>query len=304
MLIKKDLESMSDGSVVETIGLIKSYDVRPTKNGGQYISGSLEMKGTVDFKIWSGSLFDELVKYDYSDAVCKIYGKVNEYNGVKSLVLSDVKAVEEGVYNKEDFFEDKYNTEAYWNTLNVIVNKNCSEKAQEIFSIVMNDGLLKERFNVEFAARSHHDAVKSGLLAHTYKVTFIMTKMLKLYPAIVQNVDTDALILGSAFHDIGKVLEYTNGSIIGNGLLVSHHAFGVELLYKYKENITELKGKEFYYRLISVIEQHHGEFGEAPRTFEAMLVHLVDCLETRFTEINENFEQGNKVATVSGFKLN
>ena len=301
MLIKKDLESMVDGQGFETVALMKGYDVKVAKTGSKYIDGLVEMKGSVQFKVWAGRAFDEMDKYDYSDTICKISGKVNEYNGIKSLVISDIKALDEGTYDKADFFEDKYPVEAYWEAFDKLVKKVCTANAYAIFGTVFAD--IKDRFKVEFAARGHHDAVKGGLLAHTYKETALMVKVLKFYPAIVKVVDLDLLILGCAIHDIGKVYEYTNGVIKGNGLIVSHHTFGVELLCKHKENIIDLKGEEFYYRLLAIIEQHHGEFEETPRAIEAYLVHLIDNLESRFQIINESFEKDLDTIGIDGFKL-
>lgn len=304
MLVKKDLDKMSDGQLFETVALIKGYDVKPTKTGGKFIGGCLEIKGSVDFKVWAGSLLDDMEKYDYSDTICKISGKVNEYNGLKSLVLNDIKALDEGTYDQSDFFEDKYDVEAYWNGLVNLIKKNSSLESFEIFSEVMSYEGLSKRFKVEFAARGHHDAVKTGLLAHTYKVTYIMSRVLKLYPTICSTLDTDVLVLGSALHDIGKVYEYTNGVIKDNGLLVSHHTFGVEILSKYKEFIISKKSEEFYYRLLAIIEQHHGEFEETPRTIEAMIVHLVDNIESRMQIINETYERGLGVVSLGEYKLN
>ena len=304
MLFKKDLEELSDGNVFETVALIKGYDVKPTKTGGKFIGGCVEIQGTVDFKVWSGNkLFENMLQYDYSDTVCHIVGKVNDYNGTRSLILTDVKALEEGTYDKSYFFEDKYDTERYWVALCSLINKNCSQDGIDIFNKVMSDEELSS-FKTEFAARSHHDAVKSGLLAHTYKVTYIMTKIIKLYTSICSVIDTDEVILGCALHDIGKVKEYTNGLVKGNGLLVSHHTFGVEILAKYKDFIIDRKSEEFYYRLLSVVEQHHGEFGETPRTIDAFLVHLADNIEAKFQVIEETFEKDIHSVSLDDFKLN
>lgn len=301
MLVKKDLDSMIDGTRFETVALIKSYEVRPTKKGTKYIDGMLEIKGSVAFKVWSGGTFDELDKYDYCGSICKISGVVNEFNGTKSVILDSVIALQEGVYNESDFFEDRYDIESYWNAFNKVIKNSCSEKGVLIFNKVI--GIVEERFKVEFAARSHHDAYKGGLLAHTYKETLLMSKVVKLYKSIVEKLNTDLLILGCALHDIGKTMEYTNGSIIGNGLIVSHHTFGVEILHSCKEYIVGVYDEEFYYRLLAIVEQHHGEFEETPRTIEAYLVHLVDNLESKFQSINESLEGDTGVVCIDTFKL-
>lgn len=302
MVTKKDLQGMVDGQVFETLAFIKSYEVRPAKNNNKFIDGMLEIKGSVPFKIWSGSTFEELEKYDYSNLVCSITGKVNEYNGNKSIIITGIVALEEGTYNPSDFFEEKYQVDAYWNALCNLINKNCSPEGVEIFNTVFKD--IKDRFIVEFAARGHHDAVRGGLIAHTYKLTFIITRIMKLYPNIVKVVDNDLFALGCAIHDIGKIYEYTNGVIKGNALIVSHNTFGVELLSKYKEFIVAKKNEEFYYRLLAIIVQHHGEFGETPRAVEAFLVHMVDYLESSFQAIDESYEKGIRTVNVHNFKLN
>lgn len=302
MVIKKDLEGMIDGQVIETLALVKSYAVRPSKNNNKFIDGMLEMKGSVSFKVWSGATFNELEKYDYHNLVCYITAKVNEYNGSKSLIVTGIKALEEGTYNASDFFESKYQVDAYWDALVKLIEKNCSPVGVKIFKKVFGD--IEDKFKVEFAARSHHDAVRGGLLAHTYKISFIMSRVIKMYPNITKNIDNDLFVLGTAIHDIGKIYEYTNGIIEGNGLLVSHHTFGVEMLLKHKDFIIESKNEEFYYRLLAIIEQHHGEFEEKPRTVEAYLVHMIDNLESTFQSIDESFEKGLKTINVGTFKLN
>lgn len=302
MITKKDISAMVDGQVFETIGFMKGYSIKTAKNDKRYMDGQVELKGSVPFKVWSGALYDELEKYDYQNKVCKISGKVNEYNGMKSIILSDVKALEEGTYDASDFFEDKYQVDAYWDAFGTLIEKHCSVEAKNIFTKVMED--IQARFKLEFAARGYHDAVKGGLLAHTYKVTFIMTRVMKLYSSILKAVDSDMLVLGCALHDVGKVKEYTNGVIQGNGLLVSHHTFGVEILFSHKDYIIEQKGEEFFYRLLAVVEQHHGEYEETPRTVEAYLVHVVDNLESRFQIVNETFEKELDVVSIDSFKLN
>lgn len=301
MVTKKDIEGMYDGQSFETVALIKGYEVRPTKNGSKFIDGTVELKGSVQFKVWAGTLFDEMEKCDYQNTVCKVVGKANDYNGVKSIILTDAKALAEGTYDESDFLEDKYPIDAYWDGFRKLIEKNCSSEAYEVFSKIMED--VDERFRVEFAAKGHHDAVKGGLLAHTYKETVIMTRVMKLYEDIIAKVNPDLLILGCALHDVGKVYEYTNGAILGNGLIVSHHTFGVEILHNRKSLIVEKLGEEAYYRLLSVIEQHHGEFGERPRSLEAYLVHQVDLLESRFQIVNEGLAKDTDVVAIDGYYL-
>lgn len=301
MLVKSDMKNMVNGQGVETIAFVKSYAHRVAKNGNRFIDGMLEIKGSVPFQVWSDVVISELEKYSYDNMVCFIAGNIDEYNGKKRIIITNIKALQEGQYNIDDFFECKYNIDMYWSALEKLVVKNCSSEGVEIFNTVIED--IKDRFKVEFAARGHHDAVRGGLLAHTYKVTYILTKVIKLYPRICKVVDNDLFALGCAIHDIGKVYEYTNGVIIGNGLIASHNIFGVEMLSKYKDFIVSKKSEEFYYRLLSIVTQHHGEYGEKPRSVEAYLVHLADFMESSIQAIEEGYEQGLDTVTTNNFKL-
>lgn len=301
MITRKDIEKMVDGQVFETVGLVKSYAVRPTKTNSKYLDGTLELKGSVSFKVWAGDLLDELERCEYQGTICHIKGKVNEYQGKKSVILSDVKALENGAYAPEDFFEEKYNITAYVDGLSKAMEKNCSEEALTLYTKIMGD--IYDRFTVEFAARGHHDAVKSGLLVHTYKVICLVARTVKIYPALLSHIDKDLLYLGTFCHDIGKIYEYTNGAIIGNGLLVSHNTFGVEMLASYKNDIIKLKGEDFYYRLLAIVQQHHGEWGERPRTLEAYIIHMLDNVESKFQAINEVLDSGMSTVSIDDYKL-
>lgn len=302
MITKNDIYSKLDGEVIEALGFIKTYEKKPTKNGGSYLDGKIEVKGSVPFKVWSGKLYDEMVKYDYSSTVCKIRAKVNVYNGTTLLILEDVKAIEDGTFDLADFLEDKYDAEGYFTALTDLLSKKLSPEAFAIFDKIYSDEELRERFKIEFAASGWHDAVKSGLLAHSFKVTHIMSRALLHYPMLKDR--TDILLLGSAVHDIGKIMEYTVGSISSLGAYVSHHTFGVEILLKYKDFIIEKKDEEFFYKLLSIIEQHHGAYEESPRTIEAFLVFQVDYLESRFQIVNEVLESGKSdVLRLDNFQL-
>ena len=76
------------------------------------------------------------------------------------------------------------------------------------------------------------------------------------------------------------------------------------MLSKYKEFIIGLKSEEFYYRLLAIIEQHHGEYEETGRTLDVYLVHMVDNLESTYQAIDESIEKGSTTISFGSFKLN
>ena len=291
ILTKDELIKKMDGEAVSGYVLIKSYDVQPTKNGGSFIGGTIEVKGSMPFKVWSNcSCFEGLEKYDYENCICYITGKANIYGGTYSVIIETCKAVEDGTdgLRKSDFFAEKYSVESYWNNLVKTVSKNTSEDGFKVFSEIFTED-VKSRFCEEFAARSHHDNCRAGLLAHTAKVVKMCTLM-KMYPEIVRNVETDLLFVGSAVHDVGKIREYSNGVMSEEGKRISHNVSGIIMLEEHRDKIVELKGEEFYIDLLSIISGHHGEYGEKPRTIVAYVIHLVDCLDSVLTMVNQQLE--------------
>lgn len=290
VLKKSDLVKMSDGSYIDGYVLLKSYTKQPTKNGGFYITGGLEAVGAMQFKVWGNAdCFKELDSYDYSDTICFISGKINVYGGVVGLVLETCKAIEESEdLSKADFFEAKYDAEAYWKTLVGTVKKHVSEEAFRVFELLFTDE-IREKFITEFAAVSHHDNCRAGLLAHTAKVVKLCT-VIRVYDSIMSRVGSDLLFVGAAVHDLGKILEYDNGSMSKLGRKLSHNTIGISMLEAKKSEIVALKGEEFFYMLESIVSQHHGEYGEEPRTVAAYVIHLIDCLDSNLTSLNQQLE--------------
>ena len=301
------IKSMSDGDKVKGLLLIKDYKKRKTKTGGYFIDGTVEGLGSMGFKAWENSeAFNKLDVSDYNDTVASIFGKVNIFNGFFSIVIEDLNSVDlsGASITKESFFSSRYDGEQYFDATRKLLARLADNACVEIFDKVTEN--IKERFVLEFAAKSHHDNCRSGLIAHTYKCLYIC-KILALYPDIVkqQGGNISLIALGIAIHDIGKVFEYTNGSVINMGMIVSHHTFGVEILFGYKDFIVNKKGEDFFYRLCAIIEQHHGKFEESPRTIEAYIVHLIDNMESTLQLLNqelEGFQPGNQLF-IDEFKL-
>lgn len=306
VLCRKDLSEFNNGMYVDGCVLMQSMQVLPTKNGGQYISGNFQAKGQVAYKVWSNdTAFGKLSthKDEYIGNICRIRGKIDNYGGILSVIISDLDVVDlsESSINKSDFMEDVYDVLQWNDTLFKVLRKYCSEEVVALFENIIAP--YKEKFLCEFAAVSHHDNCKGGLLAHTTKVVRLAT-LIKMYPEIMNRVSPDLLFIACALHDIGKIMEYDNGAMSEEGLSLSHHTFGVLILSENKSEIVEKKGIEFYNQLLAVVEQHHGEYGERPRTVASYVVFLLDNLESKLTSLNSVLSDSNgNMVVYDGYKL-
>lgn len=292
---KNEVLKLSDGTRFKGYVRMGSYTESPTKNGGAYLSGTVQAMGDCPFKVWSGACFNVMKEKDYTGQIVGVEGNVNEYNGTKSFIFDTLYEVtkedlEEDGVKESDFFPTKYDTEAYWDKMNAKLRKNISEEAYQAYMLIMHDYV--DRFKEEFAAVSYHDNCKGGLLAHTTKVVNICG-LLKMYPNISARVNNDILYVGAAIHDLGKVLEYSNGinSEIGN--LVSHNTLGILCLMEHKDAIIKLKGEEFFNIMMSIISQHHGDYGDRPRTIAAYIIHQFDLLDSSLTLLDQTLENNS-----------
>ena len=291
VLTKEFLKSGRKGTAVNGVALIKDYTIQLTKTGSEYVTGTLMSGETISFKAWSNSsAFTQLKANDFSNVPSLILGSFDEYNGVVSIIVSNVTAVEG--FTLDQFLPVKYNADAYFKGLRGICEKVVSEKGLVFLDTILfkNDEVVK-RFCIEFAAKSHHDNCKSGLLAHTYKVVSNTVFLMSQYSGLVQNSQDikDLLVIGAVLHDLGKIWEMNLGTYQPCSV-VTHRYLGAEYIGRYKDKLVESYNIDWYYNLISIFLQHHGEFDDDCRSVYAQIIHTADLLDADFTTLASAIE--------------
>lgn len=290
MLLKETVMGLASNTPVEGLLYIRPYVEKPTSSGSStYIAGTAFGKGSIPFKVWQGETFNKMKAEDLSGKICFVKAEVNEFGNAKSLIIKDITSDigEDCNLGPYDFMESKYNPEELWTCFWGILKQNTSPEAFAIVEKVIAP--VKYNFEMEFAAVNHHDNCMHGLLAHTSKVVKI-AQIVKFYPVIRNTVTMDAIMVGCALHDIGKVLEYNNGNISEEGKILNHLTLGLRLIMEHRYDIVNSMGQNFYDTLLSVIQQHHGQYGERPKTLAAYLVHTFDMLDAKLTDVSELIE--------------
>lgn len=145
-----------------------------------------------------------------------------------------------------------------------------------------------------YCAVSVHDAYEGGLPAHTVKVFSQLC-------SFMFGVDMPALIIGCIIHDFGKSFEYLNGQRHENSF-VPHTLFGIHLLTKLEADILSKYSMSTYLRLMAIIGQHHGDFGEKPQCIESYLIHLADYQETKLQILEEAIESTKFICNAIDYK--
>lgn len=296
MVTQEMLKSIQgrDGQPVNGAVLMGDYSVSLTKNGKEYISGKLRSGEQVQFKVWNNSAaFGVLKNQDCRGKIVCITSFVDGYNGVYGLTLDSVRLLPDSEFTVDMFLPTRYNIPAYADALFKRASDKISANGMSVLNAVLfNNEPLLQRFEMEFAASSHHDNCKGGLLAHTYKVFNLMVFVITQYPELVSTdgaVDqytTDLLYIGSILHDIGKTVEMNLG-VYQPQSCVTHSFLGAEMLVPFKDKIIEAYDEAWYYDLMSIMLQHHGDWGMPCKTVAAFLVHRVDEFESALTLLHQ-----------------
>lgn len=303
LLNKEEILQQADKELVKGISIISSYAPQTAKNGKEYYNGTLKAQGNLEFKVWGGQLFNQLEAEDYKGVPVYIEAEVNVWNDTKSLILKKVVAVDivDLGIDITPLDPTKYDIAANEKEFYSLLKEELSPNGFELFKRIYNR--IRKEFRSEYAAVKIHDAYRGGLLAHTLKMLKVLQFIWNTYPNIRENMNKDLVFIGLAVHDMGKIVEYSNGTRTDIAF-ATHNFLGQEILFEFKKDIVggfeapikgsdetivvEPFGSDFYYRLQAIIQQHHGEFGEPCHTIESYLVHLVDMFESRVEIFEES----------------
>ena len=295
IISKSVLENAVGGTSVSGIILVKNYNIQLTKTNKEYVVGSLQSDKEISFKAWGNSeAFSHLKNEEYHNMPSYITGKFDNYGGEISIVVESVQAVDG--YEPADFFPIVYNTDAYWDALKNLYNSRVSDKAKVLANKYLFDNAeVADKFKNEFAASGNHDNCKSGLLAHTFKVLSGLNLIYGTYPKLFFNakdsVDqdfVDLIFFGGLMHDIGKTREMHYG-VYQKESIVTHRYVGIEFVDK--DEIVSTYSEMWYYNLVSIFLQHHGEFDDDCRTLAAWIVHKADIFDSELTLMVQNVEK-------------
>ena len=301
-----ELNNLKVNEVIRGYALITSYSVASYGNQGK--SRALGTLATKDKTMDWTSFDNKVVEYFSSleiNNILSIEAKVSEYNGKLSLVINKID-FEPTSLTEYDFMKS-INVPKVYEELIGDVRANLSQNYQRIFALLLKD--YKDAYVKTYGGSRCHDAQVGGLMNHSYK-------MFKIALTLLSNDDRlapfkDELLLGTLIHDFGKTVELDINKYTKNSF-VTHRTLGIEILALRRGDIISYIGEDAYYRLLAIVQGHHGEqWGDKPTTMITQVVHYIDLLEsqtTGFLDIIDNEayqvqENGNKVIKHGGNNL-
>lgn len=280
-LFAKDLKVKED---IESLFFVKYSSLMEAKDGRKYMNVILsDATGDLESRVWQNA--EEHSAKVGKGSFVKVKGKLNIFQGKKQFIIMDLEEVPRDQINEDDFlFKAKETPEIMYEKLIGLVDKLDDFYIRTLLLDVLKDAEIKRRLFIWQAGKSIHHAYKSGLLEHILSCTELGILLSPRY-----GVNQSYVVAGCILHDLGKIYELTDGvdtEYTEEGKLVGHLVKGPEIVDRFAYRI---KGFPYYMKLHlkHILLSHHGDYAygspKIPQTSEAMLVHLIDFMDSKMS---------------------
>lgn len=287
---------------VESTYIVKYLQMVAGKDGRNYLNIILaDNTGDLEARAWHE--VEEISNRISKGQVVLVKGKVNPYQGRKQFIISKIEQVNEGKFELGDFVSTSdQNSDAMMSELMTIIQNLEDVYIKELLQLILKEPEINRRLLTWQAGKSIHHAYQGGLLEHILSCSELAVSLSLKY-----KVNTSYVVAGCILHDLCKIYELTDGvttEYTEEGRLVGHLVGGVELLEKYSHQITGFP-YNMKLHLKHILLSHHGEYAygspKIPQTKEAMLVHLIDLMDSRMAIFDDIIKKDNLTGHWSGY---
>lgn len=309
---RRYVENLRDGDTLDDVFVAAEKQLRANRNGNFYVQLELrDRTGGIQGRLWNAgeNVFRSFDNGEFVHAE----GKVQLFQGALQVILNSLERTEPEKVDLADFLpRTEQDIGKLTERLRAYLLKLANPHLRALSECFLIDEAFMAGFSTCPAGVKLHHAYVGGLLEHTVTMMDIADKLMPLYPA----VDRDLTLMGVFLHDAGKTRELTYTRAFGysdEGQLVGHIPLALEMLTEAAEKVPELTGepvpRELMLRLRHMILSHHGELNygspRVPMTPEAMLLHLIDLLDTRMhMALRELREDRNNPAAWTPYNAN
>lgn len=290
--------------------LIVEKKVATAKNGKSYADLIVrDSSASLKCKIWNFTDSDWIAV----GKVVDISGDTSTYNGELQFTAS---LINPNSSKKPEEFSKKtrFDADQMWAELMSFVEAMEEGLPKYIAGVLLIKN--KDAFKRSPAATGMHNAWYGGLLEHTLGMCKLAKEICYHYESAYGEgkFSPDKVMFGILLHDIGKIWEYSTGNSAfphtGNGLLANHITMGPAMVYEEankwfnpSDDIDFVRFERERAHLMHLIAAHHGQvdWGSPvpPASLEAILVHHIDNLDTKFMHALELVE--GKEGQIPGF---
>jgi len=282
------VNELRPGSDVDEVFVVRSRDLRQRRGGGNYLAAMVgDRTGEVAGLAWEN--VDRLAKVCEPGKVVRIAGQVQKYQGRLQVVIRKAEPVSPDDVIDADFIRaSSVDPAVLWAKLQEFITEIAEPNLKQLLFRVFSDPEVEQAFRLAPAAKTMHHAFRAGLLEHTVSAAGAGRLLARHYL-----INEDLVVAGVLLHDLGKIWELETKATIeysDDGRLLGHIA--IEVLYV-DRRIGELNDfpAELRRHLLHILLSHHGEYAfgspRRPKSPEAMLVHMVDNLDSRLAGMFE-----------------
>ena len=280
-----------DGDFVQGYALVSRKEVRQDRNGRDYIDLELsDASGHLTAKVWPDS---QAMRSDFAEkSFVAFKGSVRQFRDQLQVNLDVCRPITEEDRSK-GFDEGLLipstpeNIDELWARLEAIYPAALKRPAMQQLAREAQ-GRFGAQLREHPAAKTIHHAYRGGLLEHVVKMAEIGLDLCRHYP----DLDSDLLLLGIYFHDLGKLREL--GAMPENdytleGQLVGHITIGHGMLLECCAAVEDFP-EDLRRHLEHLVLSHHGrrEYGSPiePATPEAFVLHAIDSLDSKLNQLS------------------
>jgi 3'-5' exoribonuclease len=169
-----------------------------------------------------------------------------------------------------------------------------SQIKNPVIKVICDDifGRYRHDFLIYPAAVKMHHNYLGGLAYHS----LTMCDLASAFAGIYETVDSDLLIAGALLHDVSKLIEFkgpTDSEYSIRGQLIGHLVLGAIEIEKTAERLGLIEEEEVML-LEHMLLSHHGQpmYGacKKPETPEALLLWIIDTIDSKMRVLDETFE--------------
>jgi 3'-5' exoribonuclease len=296
---KRFVQELRENEALTSPFLVKAKSLGSTRSGSRYLSVRLaDRTGEMEGRVWERAA--ELDGAFVVNDVVRVRGRVERYRDQLQLNITEIERIPPEEMDAGAFLpRSAEDPEELWKMLRELAAKVQNPYLTRLLQHFLTDRSFSRRMKEVPAAKSMHHAYLGGLLEHTVSVTRLLERLCDHYPTL----DRDLLITAGVLHDVGKLEELADGTVLDYtdaGRLLGHVVLGVQ---RVGEKISQIRG--FPPGLALVLEHliisHHGEyeFGspKRPKTPEAFALHYADDLDAKMNHLSRLLEAERAIAS-------
>lgn len=289
----KNISELKMGEKIESFYLIKSFEVKKTTAGKQYIDINLVDKtGEINAKIWEYSKETEQIASESS--VVKVRGEVLEWSGLRQLKVNKIRGREENddIKISELIPSAPVESSEMLNTIWSYVKKIKDEQIRLLVGNILSK--YDNKLLYYPAAKKNHHSYMGGLMYHTMRMLQSGEKLGQIYTFL----NMDYVYSGVMLHDICKILEMDSDEygIVSDytmeGKLLGHIIQGIKEVEFEGNKIGLDKEKSVLLQHLILSHHYEPEFGspKKPMTPEAEMLHFLDIIDARMFDFEHALE--------------